>query len=122
MSLLNAEPPEPVGSLDELFAIAHAMEEEAAARYRELAAHMRENDSPALADVFERLAAEEQGHMQSVDHWSEKSSGRAPDLTRIRWERPETFDDEGASVTAPGLLAPYRALSMAVRNEERAFA
>jgi hypothetical protein len=40
----------------------------------------------------------------------------------VRWKPPETFDDEGASTTDPRLLSAYRSLSMAVRNEERAFA
>ena len=40
----------------------------------------------------------------------------------IRWTAPETFDDEGAATADPRLLSVYRTLSMAVRNEERAFA
>jgi rubrerythrin len=39
----------------------------------------------------------------------------------VRWELPQTFDDEGTGTASPGLVTPYRALSMAVRNEERAF-
>src|SRR6187549_350301 len=38
VSLLKTEPPAPVASLPELFAIAHALEEEAASRYTTLAA------------------------------------------------------------------------------------
>jgi rubrerythrin len=122
MSLLKAEPPAPVKTLEELFAIAHAMEHEAATRYAEIGARMRQDDNPALAEVFERLAAEEQGHLDAVVHWSERQKGKVPDPARIRWQLPETFDDEGAGTTDPRLLSAYRALSMAVRNEERAFA
>jgi len=37
----------------------------------------------------------------------------------MRWELPENFDEEEAR---SHLLTPYRALAIAVRNEERAFA
>lgn len=122
MSLLKAEPAGAVKSLEELFAIAAAMEREAADRYAEIAARMRREGDPALAEVFERLSADEQGHLDGVVHWSQKTKGQAPDPVRIRWELPETFDDEGVATTDPKLLSAYRALSMAVRNEERAFA
>jgi rubrerythrin len=122
MSLLKTEPPAAVRSLDELFAIAHAMEDEAATRYAEIAGRMREEGNPRLAEVFERLSADERGHMDGVTRWSESQRGRAPDPSLIRWQLPETFDDEGISTTDPRLLSAYRALATAVRNEERAFA
>jgi rubrerythrin len=122
MSLLKSEPSDSVKSLEELFAIAAAMEQEAAARYAEIAARMRQEGDPALAEVFERLSADEQGHLDSIVHWSERTKGQGPDPARIRWVAPETFDDEGVATAHPRLLSAYRALSMAVRNEERAFA
>ncbi|WP_414475140.1 ferritin-like domain-containing protein [Microvirga sp. M2] len=122
MPLLKAEPAGSVKSLEELFAIAAAMEREAAERYGEIAGRMRREGNSALAEVFERLSADEKGHLAGVVHWSQETKGQAPDPARIRWELPETFDDEGAATTDPQLLSVYRALSMAVRNEERAFA
>lgn len=122
MPLLRDEPPGAVKSLEELFAIAAAMEQEAATRYAEIAERMRLEGDPALADVFERLSADERGHLDGVVHWSRKIKGRDPDPARIRWQIPETFDDEGAATAHPRLLSAYRALAMAVRNEERAFA
>lgn len=122
MSFLKSEPADSVKSLEELFAIAAAMEQEAATRYAEIAARMRQEGNPALAEVFEHLSADEQGHLDSVMQWSQRTKGQAPDLARIRWSLPETFDDEGAATTDPELVSAYRALSMAVRNEERAFA
>ena len=98
------------------------MEHEAATRYAEMARRLRREGNPSLADVFEGLAAEERGHLASVVHWSEKERDKAPDPTLVCWKPPETFDDEGASTTDPRLLSAYRSLSMAVRNEERAFA
>ncbi|QRM27673.1 ferritin family protein [Microvirga sp. VF16] len=122
MSLLKAEPSGAVKSLEELFAIASAMEHEAATRYAEIAVRMRLEGNPSLAEVFERLSADEQGHLDSVAAWSQSAKGQNPDPTAIRWKLPEAFDDEGVATTDPKLLSAYRALSMAVRNEERAFA
>jgi rubrerythrin len=122
MSLLRTEPPAPVRSLEELFAIAYAMELEAATRYAEIAQRMHREGNPALAEVFERLADDEKGHMDGVMRWSESHKGKAPDPALIRWQLPETFDDEGISTTDPRLVSAYCALGTAVRNEERAFA
>ena len=122
MSILKSEPPRSIESIEELFAIAHAMEHEAATRYAEMARRLQREGNPSLATVFDRLAAEERGHLASVVHWSEKERDKAPDPTLVRWKPPETFDDEGTSTTDPRLLSAYRSLSMAVRNEERAFA
>ncbi|MCO5091753.1 ferritin family protein [Bosea sp. (in: a-proteobacteria)] len=122
MSLLKAEPSTPVRTLEELFSIAHAMEREAAHRYAEIAERMKGAGNFGLAAVFERLSADEQGHLAQVAHWSQQMKGKAPDSALIRWKLPETFDDEGISTTDPQLLSAYRALAMAVRNEERAFA
>lgn len=121
-NLLKTTPPDAVRSLDELFAIAEAMEHEAATRYTQLAERMRTEGQPEIAEVFESLAADEQGHEASVSNWSARQSGKAPDRAAIRWELPETFDAETAEELASSrLINAYRVLSMAVRNEERAF-
>jgi rubrerythrin len=121
-NLLKTTPPDAVRSLDELFAIAEAMEHEAATRYTQLAERMRTEGQPQIAEVFERLAADEQGHEASVSNWSTHQSGKAPDPAAIRWELPQTFDAETAEELASSrLINAYRVLSMAVRNEERAF-
>jgi rubrerythrin len=83
---------------------------------------MESENRPELARVFEQLVAEESGHLDNVAHWSRQVTGREPDLSAIRWDLDPTFDDEGASVVAPERLSAYRAFSIAVRNEERAFA
>src|SRR5690349_10411097 len=69
MPLLKDEPPDAVKSLEELFAIAFAMEHEAAARYAEIAERMRREGNPALAEVFERLSEDERGHVDNVVEW-----------------------------------------------------
>ena len=122
-SLLRAEPAGKLHSLDELFALANAMEQEAATRYEGFADEMRLQNKTDLAAVFTQLAAAEREHVDSVARWSQSRLGRAPDLALVRWEGPEIFDSETvAEIRTSRLLTPYRALSLAVRNEERAFA
>ena len=62
MTSLKAEPPGPVRSLDEFFAVAHAMESDAVARYCGTARLLRQQGADALANVFEELAQTERGH------------------------------------------------------------
>ncbi|CCE06050.1 conserved hypothetical protein [Bradyrhizobium sp. STM 3843] len=121
--LLKSEPAGILHSLDELFALAHAMEREAATRYAELAEDMRRQKKDDLAEVFTRLAAAECEHVDSVTRWSQSRRGKDPDPAEVRWQVPGTFDTEtAAEVKSSRLITPYRALAMAVRNEERAFA
>ncbi len=121
--LLKAEPAGNLRSLDELFALASAMEREAAAKYAELAEEMKRQNRSDLAAVFAGLAAAERDHVDSVTRWSLSRRGKAPDPALVRWEAPVTFDPETATeLKSSRLMTPYRALAMAVRNEERAFA
>lgn len=122
-SLLKSEPAGTLRSLDEMFALAHAMEQEAANRYAELAEEMRRQGKDDLASVFTRLAAAEREHVDGVARWSQSRQGKAPDPALVRWEGPEAVDkDVAAEIRTSSLMTPYRALAMAVRNEERAFA
>jgi rubrerythrin len=122
-SLLMSEPAGTLESLDELFALANAMEMEAANRYSALARDMKRQNKGDLAEVFAQLAAAEREHVDSVTRWSQSRRGKAPDPALVRWEAPETFDAEMAKeIGTSRLTTPYRALAMAVRNEERAFA
>ena len=121
--ILKIAPSGVVRSLAQLFAIAHAMEHEAATRYAEFATRVRAAGMPDLADLFERLAEEERAHEAKVAHWSQQRSGKPPDAADIAWEPPETIDEEALGELATSRLAnAYRVLSIAVRNEERAFA
>src|SRR5688500_2227412 len=105
MSLLKTEPPAPVRSLDELFALARAMEEEASERHAALAGRMRALDLPAVAEVFETLSVEERGHANQVEGWARATTGATPDPALIRWHPPETFDEEEAGAIASSRLA-----------------
>lgn len=122
-SLLRAEPAGVLKSLDEFFALAHAMEREAANRYDGLADDMRRQGKDDLAAVFAQLASAEREHVDSVARWSQSRSGKDPDPALVRWEAPGTLDADAATeVKGSRLITPYRALAMAVHNEERAFA
>ncbi|MFY0736408.1 ferritin family protein [Aurantimonas sp. NFXS3] len=121
MSLLKSEPFAAVTSMDELLAVAYAMEQEAIDGYSRLADLMRQEGRPEMEAVFQRLVAEESGHLGNVVRWSEQVTKKEPDLSHLQWDPAGSFDDEGAGTVAPALLTAYRAFSMAVRNEERAF-
>lgn len=62
MGLLKTEPEGIVESMPELMAIAKAMEDEAACRYRPLARRMHNLGNKAAEDVFVHLAHEEETH------------------------------------------------------------
>lgn len=114
-------PPAALKSADEMLAAAHAMEGEAAARYAMLADCMRRVDQQEIAELFAGLAAEERGHVGSVERLAERTLHHGPDPALVHATLPETFAQEDEA-NAAALLSPYRTLSIAVRQEERAFA
>jgi rubrerythrin len=113
-------PPGALKSVDAMLAVAHALEREAAARYAVLADCMRRVDQREIAELFAGLAAEEQGHVDSVERLAEKTLHGAPDPALVHAALPATFAREDEA-NAAALLSPYRTLSIAVRQEERAF-
>ena len=108
-----------IGSTGELLALAHAMEAEAVRRYQDLAQRMRNQGEAGLAATFTLLAEMEARHVEQVEARARELTGRLPDHALIRWELPDNFDADAARSAT---LSPYRALAIAVRNEERAFA
>lgn len=120
MASLKAEPAGRVRSMAEFFALARAMEADAAARYTETARQLREQDGGDLADVFDRLAETEQGHVHQVEQWAKhRDEGSLPE---VPWPIPDTFDAPPQEVAGSRLMTPYQALASAVRHEERSFA
>jgi rubrerythrin len=109
-----------VGSIDEMLAIAQAMEREAAERYALLADCMRRVDQGEIADLLSGLAAEERDHVAHVDRLARQTLQHEPDPGLVSRALPETFGPAD-EVSAAALLSPYRMLSIAVRHEERAF-
>src|SRR5262249_16605062 len=110
-----------VKTADEMVAVAHAMEREAAARYAMLADCMRRVDQHEVADLLDELAAEERGHVGSVETLAQQRLHHAPGAAQPDAVLPKTFARE-EEATAAALLSAYRTLSIAVRHEERAFA
>ncbi len=119
MGLLKKEPAGKVTSAEELMAVADAMEREAGHRYRELTRYMQLRGEERLAELFAFLGQTEDKHADQVEERARDIIGKSPDLAVIRWELPKDFEDEAARSY---LLTPYRALAIAVRNEERGFA
>jgi rubrerythrin len=122
MPRLKAEPPGPVRSLNEFFALAHAIESDAVARYTEAAALLRQQGADDVASVFERLAETERGHVEQVDTWAKRGAGAPSAATALPWPVPDTHDATPAEMAGSKLLTPYRVLASAVRHEQRAFA
>lgn len=104
-----------ISSVEELMALAEAQEHRAAARYDQLAARMDRFGSPETAALFRRLAAMEREHVEALSAWG-GSAAPHEKLPDELGEGTATDTDE-----VPASLTPYRALAIAVRNEERAF-
>lgn len=100
------------GSLGELLAYAAALERRAARRYRHLAEQMRARGRPDLAELFDRLAREEEGHEAWVKARSNLGQGEPePD---VGGEEPVPDEDLTRAST-------YACLAAAVRGEQKAF-
>ena len=122
MTSLKKEPAGQVRTLDEFFALAHAMETDAARHYTEAARLLRGQGASRLADVFERLAEVEGGHVSEVAGWAASRGESAATGASSPFPLPDTFDAPPDEMAQSKLLTPYRALASAVRHEERSFA
>ncbi len=120
MASLKSEPAGRVRTMSEFFALARSMEANAAARYTETARLLRQQGAGALADIFDRLAETEMGHVRQVEEWADRRGETLP--SEAPWPIPDTFDAPPGEVAGSKLMTPYRALASAVRHEERAFA
>jgi rubrerythrin len=122
MTRLRQEPQARPQTLEEILSLAAAMESEAVARYGQLAAEMTRRGEHALAATFEAMLEEERDHLAGIEHWSRKVTGTAPERAATSWILPPEIASSWDEVAASALLTPYRALSIAVVNEERGFA
>lgn len=121
-TLLRREPAVTVSSLDEVLAIAAALEAEALRRYDQLARLMRSRGLPATAAVFTALAAEESDHAGAVAAWAARLGLPPPDGDGFAWVLPADIAESWAELAERTHITPYQALSVAVLNETRAFA
>lgn len=117
--LLPVPPGIAATSIDEVLALAHALERQAVVRYELFGRCMRQLGHSHLADVFESLAVEERRHVEGVDRLSEDLLSGPPTADVMDWIVPETFSLEDAG--APSQLTMRDVLAIAIRSEERAF-
>ena len=106
--------------LPHFLAHAHAMEVEAAERYRLLANQMEVHNNPEVAGLFVGLAEIEARHAEEI--LARAGNGGLPNLAfwQFSWtgaEGPET----AAFETAHYLMTPHHALTVALDGERRAF-
>lgn len=107
-----------VKSVTEVLAIADELERAAAAQYARFGQMMRQVGHDDVAAVFEALAAEEQQHVESVARLT-RSSGASGVAATKHPTLPAKLSAE--EIGSPTLLTPYKALSVAVLAEEKAF-
>ncbi|MBM3565244.1 MAG: rubrerythrin [Alphaproteobacteria bacterium] len=102
----------------ELLRIAHAMENEARVRYGELADQLDAHNNTDVADLFRRMAEIEALHVAKV-------LALAGGKITTPADAPPFPDDEGpetaATAAAHYLMTPHHALSIMLKNEQRAF-
>ncbi len=120
MPKLTEEPPV-LDTMEGLMQTAARMEQEAIEGYEALRDRMSAEGRAELVAVFERLIAEERSHLSEVANWSRASGIEAAETAAGISSLPDLFDPEGADLIPAEALSAYRAFSIAVRNEERAF-
>lgn len=120
--LLFAEPSGKPASLEDLLGLANAIEAEAVARYEQLAELMNHRGERETAAVFQEMRAIEQGHVDWVERQAASFGRRLPPAADFAWLLPADLGDSWKEAQHSLLLTPYRALAIAVDNEERAFA
>ncbi len=106
-------------TIEDLLASALALEEEASGRYAELAEAMRSHNNREVAELFARMAAIEQLHVDEIRRQIVSRALTDLPAAGYRWvglEGPETTDHSDLHY----LMTPYQALSLALLNEQRA--
>lgn len=120
--LLAVEPRGRIASLEALLGLANAIEVEAVARYRQLAALMEARDEPATAAVFRDMAEIEERHVEMVAELATTLQQAVPPAQDFTWQLPPEVAESWGAIERSAQLTPYRALAIAVTNEERTFA
>jgi rubrerythrin len=109
----------PVGSPNELYAHAIAIEREAAERYAEFAQHMADEGNDDVATLFRTLAVFEAEHLDTLE--ARTKDVKVPSIGPGEY----AWLDAGAPETAAHdlvfrLLTPHQALEIALEAERRA--
>lgn len=109
-------------SVADLFALAMAMEREAGERYAALVTQMTEDGEPELAALFARLRDAETDHENGIGVWAKREGVTPSDTLSFQWDNPEAPSETDVAEAGGTMMSPWKALALAVRNEERAFA
>ncbi|HRO58680.1 MAG TPA: ferritin family protein, partial [Burkholderiaceae bacterium] len=104
-----------------LVGIAAAIEHESVRRYAMLADAMESRGEIATAAAFRVMCEEERKHVEAVDHWAESLNEPVPSPQTFQWTLPPELSTSWDDAAGSALLTPYRAFSIAVVNEQRAF-
>ena len=120
--LFESEPFTALSSVEELLGMALAMEEEAVRRYRQLASLMDARHAPDAAAVFLALAEEEQDHAHAIAALAGRLGRPAPEGAAYTWRLPPEIGASWDDLTDRTRVTPYKALAVAVLNEQRGFA
>ncbi|MEO3429317.1 hypothetical protein AAFN88_10700 [Pelagibius sp. CAU 1746] len=120
--LLTSDPSVRIDSLEALLGLANAIEHEAVARYGQLAELMEARGEGSTAAAFREMRELELQHVDWVLRLGEKLHQPVPAAGSFTWTLPPELAESWDSVRDSSLLTPYRALAIAVTNEERAFA
>lgn len=121
-SLLSVDPSAQAPDMRHLVGIAAAIEGEAIRRYATLAQEMERRGEYATAATFREMGEMEQRHRAAVDRWASALNEPVPPEQNFVWLLPAEIGASWDEVRHSSLLTPYRALAIAVTNEERAFA
>jgi rubrerythrin len=119
--LLTVDPSAKAPDMRHLVGIAAAIESEAIRRYASLAQEMERRGEPATAATFREMGEMEQRHRAAVDRWASALKEPVPPEQNFVWLLPPEIGASWDEVRHSSLLTPYRALAIAVTNEERAF-
>jgi rubrerythrin len=119
--LLTRYPDARAVTLRDLVGIANAIEQEAVRRYGQLAELMERRGEHETAKALRTMQQEELSHVASVAAWAEELNQSVPPPEEFEWQLPPELAASWDEVAGTALLTPYRAFSIAVRNEERAF-
>lgn len=110
-----------INSLSELAGVALAVERGAIRRLEALADEMARHRNQAVAVLLRRLAADERAHEARIAAWSAGASAVPIPRRDFAWVEALSPEEIGAA-GGVHLMTPYRALELAVRGEQRAFA
>ena len=105
-----------------LVGVAVAIEHESVRRYAMLADAMERRGEPDTAAAFRTMYDEERRHVDAVARWADSLGEPLPAPEDFEGQLPAELSRSWNEVAGSSLLTPYRALSIAVVNEQRAFA